>query len=137
MFGAHRVLIPFAICVITALLHAQDKPRVFITDSESWELEGRSGGNGDAQAGTVQGGARPQTAEIMKTFSERCPKVTVTINRDRADFVVILDHEGGKGVARADNKIAVFDREGDMVYAGSTRTLGNAVKDACEAISGD
>jgi hypothetical protein len=48
--------------------------------------------------------------------------------------VVLLDREGGKGLLRRDNKIAVFDREGDLLHSGSTRSLGNAVKDACEAI---
>ncbi len=32
------------------------------------------------------------------------------------------------------NKIVVFDRSGDAVFSGSTRSLGNSVKDACEAI---
>ncbi len=82
----------------------------------------------------MSGGARPQTAEIMKTFSERCMSTTVTIKRDNADYVVVLDHEGGKEIVRRDNKIAVFDKNGDMIYSGSTRILGNAVKDACSAI---
>jgi hypothetical protein len=117
---------------------AQDKPRVFITDSDSWETSGgfagaTSGGSGGV-AGTSSGGARPQTAEIMKTFGERCPGVTVTINRDRADFIVILQHEGGKELYRRDNKLAVFEKNGDMILSNSTRTLGNAVKEACEAM---
>lgn len=117
---------------------AQEKPRVFVTDSDSWETSGgfaggNSGGNGGV-AGRSSGGARPQTAEIMKTFSERCPGVVVTINRDRADYVVILEHEGGKDLFRRDNKLAVFNKDGDMVLSGSTRSLGNAVKDACARI---
>jgi hypothetical protein len=84
----------------------------------------------------LSGGARPQTAEIMKTFGERCP-VIVTNNRDRADFVVMLDHEGGKGWARKDNKVVVFNKAGDMIYSCSTRSLGNGVKDACQAILGN
>ena len=49
-----------------------EKARVFITDSQSWEMGGYSGGSGGAGGGTVHGGARPQTAEIIKTFGERC-----------------------------------------------------------------
>jgi hypothetical protein len=52
-----------------------DKARVFITDSQSWEMGGYSGGSGGAGGGMVHGGARPQTAEIVKTFGERCPQV--------------------------------------------------------------
>jgi hypothetical protein len=111
------------------------KMRVFITDSSSWEVGGAIGASSSAGAGGLSGGARPQTAEIMKTFAERCPSILVTIKRENADYVVVLDHEGGKDLVRRDNKIAVFDREGDMIYSGSTRSLGNAVKDVCNAIA--
>ena len=33
-------------------------------------------------------------------------------------------------------EIAIFRNGGDMLYAGSTRSLGNAVKDACSVILG-
>lgn len=111
------------------------KIRVFITDSRSWEIGGGIGVSSDVGAGGLSGGARPQTAEIMKTFAERCPSILVTIKRENADYVVVLDHEGGKDLVRRDNKVAVFDREGDMIYSGSTRSLGNAVKDVCNAIA--
>ena len=118
-----------------ALLLAQDKPRIFVTDSESWEVSGgfagASSGRNGAVAGSSSGGARPQTVEIIKTFTERCPELTVTMDKTKAQYIVLLDHEGGKGVVRKDNKIAVFKSDGDLVYTGSTRSLGNAVKDAC------
>jgi hypothetical protein len=117
---------------------AQDgKVRIFITDSNSWEMSGGFGADRDAGGGGVSGGARPQTAEIMKTFRERCPSLVVTIKRENADYVILLDHEGGKEPVRKDNKIAIFNKNGDMIYSGSTRMLGNAVKDACEAIDRD
>jgi hypothetical protein len=133
-----RIILAFVMAASVAL-GQRDKPRVFITDSTSWELSGglaggASGGSGGV-AGTASGGARPQTAEIMKTFGERCPRITVTINRERADYIVILEHEGGKDSFQKDNKVVVFDKDGDMIYSGSTRTLGNAVKDACGAVS--
>jgi hypothetical protein len=111
------------------------KTRIFITDSKSWELSGGFGVGIDAAAGGISGGARPQTAEIMKTFRERCPMLIVTLRQEAADYIILLDHEGGKEFVRRDNKVAVFDRNGDMLYSGSTRTLGNAVKDACEALA--
>ncbi len=84
----------------------------------------------------MSGGARPQTVEVMKTFLQRCPEVAVTGDRAKAQFVVRLDREGGKDLVRRDNKIAVFDAGGDLLHAGSTRSLGNAVKDACGVILG-
>ena len=116
---------------------ADKKTRIYITDSESWEVRGGWGGSNGYGGGHEAGGARPQTAEIIKTFNQRCPDLTVTNNRDRAGYAVILDHEGGKGALRRRNKIAVFNRDGDSIYSDSTRELGNAVKDACAAIRKD
>jgi hypothetical protein len=71
----------------------------------------------------------------MKTFGERCLTCTVTMKKERAEYIVILEHEGGKKIARRDNKVVVFNKDGDSIYSGSTRSLGNAVKDACDAIT--
>jgi hypothetical protein len=118
-----------------AAVFAQDKPRVFVTDSDSWQMSGgfagaSSDGSGGV-AGSSSGGARPQTAEIMKTLGERCPGVIVTINREKADYILILEHEGGKEFFLRDNKVALFKKDGDMILSNSTRSLGNAVKDVC------
>ena len=85
-------------------------------------------------AGRTSGGVRPQTAEIIKTFRERCPDLEATMEKEKADYFIILDHEGGKGIIRNDNKVVVFDSTGTGVYSGSTRSLGNAVKHACNEI---
>jgi hypothetical protein len=113
------------------------KARVFISDSESWETSGNAGGSNGTFAAHSAGGARPQTAEIVKTFGERCPDVIVNNKPDKADYVVLLDHEGGKGLVKRDNKMAVFNKNGDSIVSHSTRSLGNAVKDACDAITAD
>jgi hypothetical protein len=85
------------------------------------------------------GGRRtPQTAEIIKTFGERCPKVTVNNIQTKADYIVLLDHESGKGVLRHKNKVAVFARvSGDSIVSKSTLSLGGSVQDACDAIIND
>jgi len=130
------MLVMFLLC---SMLFAEPKerPRVFITDSQSWEISGGFGGGGDAIAGSAKGGARPQTAEIIKTFGERCPNSIVTNQKEKADYAVLLDHEGGKNLVLRDNKFAVFNKDGDAIKSGSTRSLGNAVKDACAAMSVD
>ncbi len=133
-----RILFVLACLLLTSLLiSAGNKPRIFITDSKSWEIAGGFGASDEAAAGVVRGGARPQTAEIMKTFGERCEDIIITIRQDKADYIVLLDHEGGKGVLRKDNKVVVFNSDGDMIHSSSTRTLGNAVKNACKAIKED
>lgn len=113
------------------------QPRVYVSDSQSWETSGGFAANRDGAVGQSSGGARPQTAEIIKTIRERCPLVIVTLKRDNAAYVLLLDHEGGKGGLRKDNKFALFNKDGDVIGSGSTRTLGNAVKDACQALTED
>jgi hypothetical protein len=96
---------------------------------------GCSNGNWAAES---RGGARPQTAEIIKTFGERCPQVMVNNHPNIADYVVVLDHEGGKSVLAHRNKVAVFQAvSGDVVMSHSTLSLGNSVKDACDGIEKD
>jgi hypothetical protein len=108
--------------------------RIFITDSRSWEMSGSSGGSRSGFGGNFGGGARPQTAEIIKTFRERCPLLTITNDQRKARFIIVLDHEGGKKFYRRDNKVAVFNAQGDAVFSVSKRSLGNAVAAACGAI---
>jgi hypothetical protein len=114
---------------------ATEKPRVFITDSQSWEMSGSAGGANGAIAAQSHGGARPQTAEIIKTFGERCSEVLVNNKQEVADYIVLLDHEGGKGYLRHRNKVAVFEHtSGDVVVSHSTLSLGGSVEDACNGI---
>jgi hypothetical protein len=115
-----------------------DKPRVFITDSQSWEMSGAGGGSNGGWGAETHGGARPQTAEIIKTFGQRCPQVMVNNKQDIADYIVLLDHEGGKGWLRHKDKVAVFQKvSGDVVVSHSTLSLGGSVQDACEGIAKD
>jgi hypothetical protein len=115
-----------------------DKARVFITDSQSWEVAGYGAGGAGGGGSTTHGGARPQTAEIIKTFGERCPQVTVNNIQTKTDYIVLLDHEGGKSVLSHKNKVAVFARvSGDSIVSKSTLSLGGSVQDACEAITKD
>ena len=130
------MLVLFLLCSVL-LAESKERPRVFVTDSQSWEISGGFGSNGDAISGSAKGGARPQTAEIIKTFGERCPNSIVTNQREKADYVVLLDHEGGKSLVLRDNKFAIFNKDGDAIKSGSTRSLGNAVKDACAAMTAD
>jgi PEGA domain len=133
----HRFVIPILLFTFALSSFGADKARVFVTDSQSWEMSGSSGGSRDGFGGHTSGGARPQTAEIVKTFTERCPDVVVNNIREKADYVTVLDHEGGKGMLRKDNKVAVFNKDGDSIVSKSTRSLGTSVQEACTAIVAD
>jgi len=114
---------------------SDERPRVFITDSESWETRGSGGGSNGNWGAEMHGGARPQTAEVIKTFGDRCPQVMINNKQSIADYIVVLDHEGGKGVLRHRNKVAVFEKlSGNVVMSHSTLSLGGSVQDACEEI---
>jgi hypothetical protein len=116
---------------------AADRPRIYITDSKSWEISGGVAGGANGIGGAAGGGDRPQTAEIIKTFGERCPNAIVNNNKDKADYVVLLDHEGGKSPISRDNKVVVFNKDGDSIMSASMRSLVNAVQGACSAMFKD
>jgi PEGA domain-containing protein len=120
---------------LSAFSQSDERPRVFITDSQSWEVHGSAGGANGAFGASSSGGARPQTAEIIKTFGEKCPQAIVNNRQEKANYIVVLDHEGGKNFLRHKNKVAVFESQsGDTIVSHSTLSLGGSVEDACDAI---
>lgn len=128
-------LVAVALTCMMAAAYGQEKPRVYVTDSNSWAVSGGVGGGSGDFGGASSGGARPQTAEIIKTFGQRCPQVVMNDRPNMSDYVVELDHEGGKGLLRHKDKIAVFVRtSGDSIYSKSTLSVGGSVEGACAAI---
>lgn len=121
---------------VSLVATAADKPRVYVTESQTAQIAG------DAAAGEMKGslrfsgGTSPQNVEVIRAFSERCPAVIVTADRDKADFTVRLDHEALSPVTpfTRGNKVAIFDKNADLIYSASTRVLSSAVKGACSAI---
>ena len=122
---------------LSGTLAAAEKPRVFITESTALQV------SGDASVAEVKGslaltgGASPQNVEVIKAFAEHCPAVIVTANREKAEYLVRLDHEAINPTTpfTHGNKVAVFDGNGDLLYSHSSRLLGSAVKGACAAIT--
>jgi len=132
------------IIIFTGTVAAQrqdNRPRVFIEETESWEIESEGifgsidkKGRGSISGGGTRGGAKPRTAETMKRFNEQCREVVVTLYKEKADFIVLLEHEGGKDLFNKDNKLAVFNRDGDLIASGSFSRPKKAVETACGAI---
>jgi hypothetical protein len=77
-----------------------------------------------------------QRPEVIKTLGERCPNVTVTMDKDRAFFLLSVEHESAavKGLARRRNHITIVNRGGDVIFSKNDRELGNAIKDACSSM---
>lgn len=128
-------LVCLVLLFCSQILRAEDKPRVYIADSSSWETRSAGGGTAGGFGGASAGGARPQTAEIIKTLGQRCPGVIPNNHLEASDYVLELDHEGGKGLLAHKDKVAVFVRtSGDSIFSKSTLSLGGSVQDACDAI---
>ena len=103
------------------------KPRVFVAESDSWQTTGGAGGGGGVFGASSAGGARPQTAEVIKTMGQRCPGVIVNDRQEASDYVLRLEHEGGKPMVAHKDKVAVFaERTGDSIFSTSTRSVGAA-----------
>ena len=132
-----QISIAFVLAIAT-FGAAAEKPRVFVTESQAVQASGNASVGDVKGALALTGGTSPENVEVMKAFSRQCPQVTVTASREKADFIVRLDHEATNPTTpfvRA-NKVAVFDKDQDLVYSNSTRLLGGAVKGACTAITG-
>ncbi|MGA8029371.1 MAG: hypothetical protein WB992_19695 [Bryobacteraceae bacterium] len=134
---ARLVCSALVLIAVSALGGPAQRLRVFITESTAPQA------SGDAAAGDVKGslrltgGTSPQNVEVMKAFMRHCPAVIVTANREKADYLVRLDHEAINPTTPFvhGNKVAVFDKDEDLMYSNSTRTLNSAVKDACAVIT--
>ena len=139
VFALHAMLsVGFTAIVAAQSAQAPTKTRIFITDSESWAAVGGFGAASGTAAGGSAAGSSPQTVEVINDFAKNCPTVIVTNDRSAADYVVLFDRDAlakaKTNLARAD-KIAVFKKQGDLVYSGKTRSVANAVKDACAALA--
>src|SRR4029434_2957030 len=73
---AHRFLCLTPLAVLPAVVQAQDKPCVFISESQSWSSTGEDLSGGIVGARGIiaarqlrRSGARPQTPAILKTFN--------------------------------------------------------------------
>lgn len=128
----------FLAVAISALSAAAGQPRVFITESPAAQASAEGSVGNVQQSLAFTGGTSPQNVEVIKAFSRSCPAAIVTGNRDKADYVVRLDHEALSPATPFvhGNKVAVFNKDEDLIYTNSSRLLSTAVKGACTAITG-
>ena len=71
------------------------------------------------------------SGEILKSMEKKCANVTLTMNSEKADFLLeaIATPRSHKNY-----ELALFNKEGDVLFHSGTVTLGAAVKDVCESI---
>jgi hypothetical protein len=135
-----RLIVLYALfgIAVAAWADTAAKPRVFITETVASQAVANTA-VGDAKGSfAFTGGTSPQSLEVTKAFARYCPAVIITANREKADYVVQLDHDPLNPTTPFvhGNKVAVFDRNQDLMYSNSTRVLSSAVRGACGAITG-
>ena len=116
------------LCAAAGLTAAEPKVRIFVTESGAMLVSGHSM--------SFTGPTSAENIEVMKAFQKYCPAVAVTADREKADYIVRLDREGPSPVTPfvRGNKVAVFNKDADLVFAQSNRTLAPVVKGACAAV---
>jgi len=135
-----------AMLLFSALLlpaTAQDKPRVFVQGkgSENLATNGSAGGGRHwaswGSRSTLD--SHDEGMEVTKDLQKNCSGATVTLNQANADYTVMLNRESkqNRGLLRTNSQLQVANRMGDVIGTNSTRTVGNAAKDACALIMSD
>ena len=128
---------------IAVTAYGQDKPRVFVQGkgSENVASKGSAGGGSHWAAwgskSTID--SHDESMEVTKDLQNNCSGVTVTINENNADYIVMLNRESkqNRGLLRSNSQIQVANKAGDILGAKATHTVGNAAKDACNLIVAD
>lgn len=88
---------------------------------------------GSNSYGTNLAAWRDQSMEMARDFKDVCPIVQVTINDQKADFNVRLNHIE-KGLILRDNQIEVYNKDGDLISGKEGGSIMDGVKNACALI---
>jgi hypothetical protein len=73
-------------------------------------------------------------ANAIKVFNDRCPLAQITTAKDKANYFVQLTPSSFR---QSKNVVVVTNEAGDVIHSGATFDFGNAVKDACVAMTND
>lgn len=117
------------------------KPRVYISDTESWtETEGFSNPSSVAPD-KLYGGYNPEMADVYQNFTSDCPSVAVVQEKSNADYAILFDKGTSKkgltglgGLVKV-NKVTVLSRSGETLVSQSSHSADTVVKLACNAIA--
>jgi len=105
--------IAFFVCATTCQPQAH-KVRIFLTGTDQ----------------TLGNSSNVSAAEIGKGLDKHCPEVVLTIEQQKADYL-LQARDTGAGAARKPYKFTLFDATSDRVFSTETSRLDSAVKDVC------
>jgi hypothetical protein len=117
------------------------KPRVYITDTETWaEIGGFGNPNPSVGGSGYVPGYNPDMVSIYQDFTSDCAVVAVTQEKSKAEFAVLFDKGTGKkgftgfgGLVKV-NKVTVVTRSGETLVSQALHSEDATVKLACDAI---
>jgi hypothetical protein len=92
----------------------EHKTRIFLTGTDQ----------------TLANSSNVSAAEIGKALDKHCPGVVLTIEQQRADYLLEAK-DTGAGSMRKPYKFTLFDHTSDRVFSTETSRLDSAVKDVC------
>ena len=126
------------VLLLASALNAGEPAKIliFLAGAEPERISGE-GFIGDSRGAVdLTRSAASYDIESMRVFTRNCPAVTLTTNREKANLILRVEREEASPITpfTKANRIAIFNREDELVYATRARLLGNASKDACKAI---
>lgn len=119
----------------------QAKPRIYVSDTQSFAESGGFGNSSTVAAGDLYGGYNPDMVDIYQDFTSDCPGVVVTQEKSNADYAVLFDKGSGKkgltgfgGLVKV-NKVTVVSRSGETLVSQSSHSADTVVKVACNVVT--
>lgn len=117
------------------------KPRVYITDTETWaEIGGFGNPNPSVGGSGYVPGYNPDMVSIYQDFTSDCAVVAVTQEKSKAEFAILFDRGTSKkgftgfgGLVKV-NKVTVVTRSGETLVSQALHSEDATVKLACDAI---
>jgi hypothetical protein len=125
-----RVILVATLC-LSAFAQEPAKPRVFITNSYLWEILSNLGTSRDIDLTSRRRGNDLPISRIVNGFRDKCPGFTVTSNKEKADYVLVMEMKEGD---TSPLSYVILDKEGDTFGSGSTTLMGTAMKEACKML---
>jgi hypothetical protein len=116
------------------------KPRIYVSDTESWTASGGFGNPSSVAPGNLYGGYNPEMVDIYQDFTSDCPIAAVTQQKSQADYAVLFDKQSSKkgltglaGLLKV-NKVTVLSKSGETLLSQTSHSVDTAVKLACDAV---
>jgi hypothetical protein len=117
------------------------KPRVYVSDTESWNASDGFSNPSSVAKGALYGGYDPDMVDIYQDFTSDCSTIIVTQKKSDADFAVLFDKGAPKkgfaglhGLVKV-NKVTVLSRSGETLLSNESHSADVAVSMACNAVS--